>query len=180
LQGIDRISRIVDGLLRFSRAPDEDFGDVAVNRVVEEALRLADLHRDQSVRVESELATDVPLVRGSQDRLVQLLLNLFLNGKQALSGRAHARIVAETSVEGRFAVLRVRDDGPGIPEADRERIFDPFFTTRAPGEGTGLGLSIAFDIAREHSGTLEVDSVVGVGTCFTLRLPAIEEPRREG
>jgi PAS domain S-box-containing protein len=177
LQGIDRIGRIVDGLLRFSRSPNEEFSDVAVNRVVEEALRLADLHRDQSVRVESDMAADVPLVRGSQDRLVQLLLNLFLNGKQALSGRAHARIVAETRVEGRFAVLRVRDNGPGIPEADLERIFDPFFTTREPGEGTGLGLSIAFDIAREHGGVLAVDSTLDVGTCFTLQLPVIEEVR---
>lgn len=174
LQGIDRISRIVDGLLRFSRAPGEDLGDVDVNAVVEESLRLADLHRDQSVRVESALAPVLPPIRGSQGRLVQLLLNLFLNGKQALAGRENARIIAETSAEGSFAVLRVRDNGPGISEVDRERIFDPFFTTRDPGEGTGLGLSIASDIAREHGGVLEVESALGEGTCFTLRLPGIE------
>jgi len=148
-----------------------------VNAVVEEALRLADLHRDQSVVVESDLAQGVPQVRGSHGRLVQLLLNLFLNGKQALSGAGNARIVAETGAEGAFAVLRVRDNGPGIPELDRERIFDPFFTTRDPGEGTGLGLSIASDIAREHGGILEVESHIGSGTCFTLRLPSIDPPR---
>jgi two-component system NtrC family sensor kinase len=146
-----------------------------VNQVVDEALRLADLHRDHSVRVESDLASDIPLVRGSEDRLVQLLLNLLLNGKQALSGRTNARIVTETSAEGHFAVVRVRDNGPGIAAADCERIFDPFFTTREPGEGTGLGLSIAVDIAREHDGTLEVESEEGSGTTFTLRLPAVDE-----
>lgn len=175
LHGIDRISVIVNGLLRFSRSPSEDQTQLDVNAVVEEALRLADLHRDQSVRVESSLAAVVPAVRGSHGRLVQLLLNLFLNGKQALAGRDSARIVAETASEGSFAVLRVRDNGPGIPETDREHIFDPFFTTRAPGEGTGLGLSIAADIAREHGGRLEVSDEAGGGTCFTLRLPAVED-----
>jgi signal transduction histidine kinase len=102
---------------------------------------------------------------------VQVLLNLFLNGKQALSGMPEARILAETRQDDGFALVRIRDNGPGIDEADLKHIFDPFFTTRDPDEGTGLGLSIAFDIVREHGGRLEVESRLGEGTCFTVRLP---------
>jgi signal transduction histidine kinase len=158
-------------MLRFSRAPEDDLRPVDLNEVVVESMRLADLHRDRCVTVESRLDPSLPAVLGSSNRLVQVMLNLFLNGKQALSGIPEARMVAETSREADVAVVRVRDNGPGIAEEDRERIFDPFFTTRGPDEGTGLGLSIAFDIVREHGGTLEVESNDGEGTCFTLRLP---------
>jgi PAS domain S-box-containing protein len=171
LHGIERISRIVESMLRFSRPRDDASGSVDLNEVVAEAMRLADLHRDRSVRVSSALDPQLPRVHGSSDRLVQVLLNLFLNGKQALAGRPNAEIVAETSADARFVSVRVRDNGPGIPEEHRQRIFDPFFTTRPPHEGTGLGLSIAFDIVREHDGLLEVDSELGRGTCFTLSLP---------
>jgi len=142
-----------------------------VNELVRESMRLADLHRGHGVRVESRLDPGLPCVRGSADRLVQVLLNLFLNGKQALAGVADARMVAETGLDGSFVVVRVRDNGPGIPEENRSRVFDPFFTTRALDEGTGLGLSIAFDIVREHDGSLELESELGQGTCFTVRLP---------
>jgi C4-dicarboxylate-specific signal transduction histidine kinase len=98
-------------------------------------------------------------------------LNLILNAKQALAERPDGAIRLETAREGDTVVLRVRDNGPGVPAALRERIFDPFFTTREPGEGTGLGLAIAFDILREHEGSLELDSPPGAGACFTLRLP---------
>lgn len=171
LEGIERISRIVESMLRLSRSPDEGSGPVDLNQLVLESIRLADLHRDRDVRVESRLEPGLPPVRGSADRLVQVLLNLLLNGKQALCGVPDAHLVAETGVEGGFAVVHVRDNGPGIAEANRSRVFDPFFTTRAPDEGTGLGLSIAFDIVREHDGVIEVDSKPGQGTCFTVRLP---------
>lgn len=170
LEGIERIGRIVESMLRFSRAPEEGVRPVDLNAVVRESMRLADLHRDRSVQVTSILEPDLPAVLGSADRLVQVMLNLFLNGKQALAGIPDARIVAETARGEASAIVRVRDNGPGISEDDRQRIFDPFFTTRGP-EGTGLGLSIAFDIAREHGGFLEVESEIGRGTCFILHLP---------
>ena len=171
LEGIARIGRIVESMLRFSRAPEELMRPVDLNEIVAESMRLADLHRDRSVQVQSALRPGLPRVMGSADRLVQVLLNLFLNGKQALSGIPNARIVAQTGLDDGAAVVRVSDNGPGIPAADLQHIFDPFFTTRGPDEGTGLGLSIAFDIVREHGGLLEVESEVGTGTCFTLRLP---------
>jgi len=174
LDGVERIGRIVESMLRFSRAREEEGRPVDVNDVVREAISLADLHRDRRVELESRLDPALPRTRGSSDRLVQVLLNLFLNGKQALAGTASARLLAETSSDGESIWVRVRDNGPGIPEADLQRIFDPFFTTRGPDEGTGLGLSIAFDIVRDHGGLLEVESKVGEGSCFTIRLPVLD------
>ncbi len=171
VQGLDRIARIVEGLLRFARPPVEELQPVSLSHVAEHALRFAALHRGAPLRVETALAPDLPPIEGSEDRLVQVVLNLLLNARQALSGRSDGWIRVETSAEGESVVLRVRDNGPGVPTAIRERIFDPFFTTRGPGEGTGLGLAIAYDIVREHAGSLELEAQqAGGGTCFALRL----------
>jgi PAS domain S-box-containing protein len=174
LEGLDRIARIVESMLRFSRLPEEGRRGVRVNELVEDALRLAALHRSHGVRVERRLGDGLPEVLGTAQRLVQVVLNLLLNARQALEGRADARIVAQTRCAGASIEIAIADNGPGIPEAQRRRIFDPFFTTRAPGEGTGLGLSIASEIVHEHGGTLECDSTPGEGSCFTIRLPVAE------
>jgi signal transduction histidine kinase len=172
LEGVVRISRIVNDMLRFSRVPEEAAEPVDLNEVIRASLRLAAFDRNNAVAVEPRLADALPPVRGSANRLMQVLLNLLLNANQALSGRSDARVVAESAREGRSVIVQVRDNGPGIPEEHRHRVFDPFFTTRAPGEGTGLGLSIAFDIVREHGGALELGEAPEGGACFTIRLPA--------
>jgi PAS domain S-box-containing protein len=170
VQGLDRIARIVESLLRFARPPVDELRSVSLSLVAEHALRFAALHRGSPLRVETELAPALPAIEGSEDRLVQVVLNLLLNARQALVGRSDGWIRVETVAEGASVVLRVRDNGPGVPAAIRERIFDPFFTTRGPGEGTGLGLAIAYDIVREHEGTLELEAQPGGGACFALRL----------
>jgi PAS domain S-box-containing protein len=172
LEGVVRIARIVKDMLRFSRVPVEAAEPVDVNDAIRVALRLAAFDRDHSVAVEQRLAEGLPLVRGSANQLVQVLLNLLLNAHQALAGRPDARVVAESARDGCSVLVQVRDNGPGIPPSQRDRVFDPFFTTRAPGEGTGLGLSIAFDIVREHGGALELGDAPEGGACFTIRLPA--------
>ena len=178
IEGLDRIARIVESLLRFSRTSDEAQRPVDVDKVVDEALRLAALQRSTVVRVDRR-RDPVPPVLGNPERLVQVLLNLFLNAKQVLADRTDGVIVAETTTEGDHVLMRVRDNGPGIPESLQQRIFDPFFTTRAPDSGTGLGLSIAFDIVRDHGGTLDVTSKVGVGSCFTVRLATMPPDEAE-
>jgi len=170
VQGLDRIARIVESLLRFARPPVDELRPVSLSRVAEHALRFAALHRGAPLRVETELAPALPAIEGSEDRLVQVVLNLLLNARQALAGRSDGWIRVETAAEGASVVLRVRDNGPGVALSIRERIFDPFFTTRGPGEGTGLGLAIAYDIVREHEGTLELEAQPGGGACFALRL----------
>ena len=171
IDGIERIARIVDAMRRFSRIPSDELGAVDVNRVVEESIRLATLHRNRGVRVESWLDDGLPAVHGSASRLTQVVVNLLVNAKQACAGRRAGHISVRTRRVGEFVEVQVSDDGPGIPEAIRERIFDPFFTTKGPEEGTGLGLSIAFDIVREHGGLLELRPTGGGGACFRVQLP---------
>jgi PAS domain S-box-containing protein len=172
LEGVARISRIVNDMLHFARVHGEAAEPVDVNDVIRTALRLAALDRNNAVVVEERLASGLPPVRGFANRLVQVLLNLLLNANQALAGRPGARVVAESTREGRNVIVQVCDNGPGVPEEHRHLVFDPFFTTRAPGEGTGLGLSIAFDIVREHGGALELGSAPEGGASFTIRLRA--------
>jgi PAS domain S-box-containing protein len=172
ITGLERIRDIVQGLLRFSRPPSGRIQVRDLNAVVAEAARFASLDRGARVRLELQLGRDLPAVLASPDQLVQVLLNLFLNAQHALVDRAGARIVVSTAVADGGVEIRVADNGPGVPEPIRDKIFDPFFTTSAPNHGTGLGLSIAFDIVREHGGSLELTNPADGGACFVVRLPA--------
>jgi PAS domain S-box-containing protein len=171
LDGIDRIGRIVGAMRRFSRLPAEELGPVDVNEVVREAMRLAELHHNRGVTIEAWLSEGLPAVRGSGQRLTQVVLNLLVNAKQALAGREDGHVTVRTRLTRGLVELTVMDDGPGVPEPIRNRIFDPFFTTKGPEEGTGLGLSIAFDIVREHGGVLELKPGPRGGACFVALLP---------
>jgi signal transduction histidine kinase len=179
LEGVERIRRIVDGMRALSSADRVGSARVDLCEVAREAVRLARLggqtNDDPGTGerpIDLVLALpEIPAVRGNGDRLVQVVLNLVVNARQALANTAGARIEIETRTDANEVLLEVRDNGPGIPEAVLDRVFDPFFTTRGPDEGTGLGLAIAFDIAREHGGALEVSSRPGQGARFVLRLP---------
>jgi PAS domain S-box-containing protein len=175
LDGIDRIGRIVGAMRRFSRLPADELGPVDVNEVVREAMRLGELHPHRGVTIDARLADGLPAVHGSAQRLTQVVLNLLVNAKQALSGREQGHVAVATRLAGEVVELAVVDDGPGVPEAIRDRVFDPFFTTKGPEDGTGLGLSIAFDIVREHGGVLELKPGPRGGACFLALLPVHAE-----
>jgi signal transduction histidine kinase len=175
LDGIERIARTVDGLRRFSRVPSDELGPVDVGRAVHEAIRLAELHRNRGVTVEAWVDGNLPPVHGSAQRLTQVFLNLLINAKQALAGREDGRIGVRARGLGDAVEVTVSDNGPGVPEAIRDRIFDPFFTTKGPEEGTGLGLAIALDIVREHGGELELRPGPHGGSVFEVHLPASDD-----
>jgi signal transduction histidine kinase len=101
----------------------------------------------------------------------QVFMNLMTNAAQALMNREGSTITIETSGDAEKVVVRIRDDGPGIPPEVLPRIFDPFFTTKDVGEGTGLGLSIVHELVERHGGTIEVDTKLGEGTTFIVTLP---------
>ena len=109
-------------------------------------------------------------------------MNLLTNAAQAVSGRDGATVTIDTEVAGEHVIVRIGDNGPGIPSEVLPRIFDPFFTTKEIGEGTGLGLSIVHELVERHGGTIEVDTKIGEGTTFTVTLPrqipvALRTPR---
>jgi PAS domain S-box-containing protein len=171
LDGIQRIERIVTDMRRLSATRDQSFTRIDLIRVARDALRLSNLHRDARITTATRLAAGPLWTHGSAQRLVQALLNLIVNARQALEQTAGARITLAARLEDGQALVEVRDNGPGIPRELHERIFDPFFTTKDPDQGTGLGLAIAFDIARDHGGVIDVRSRPGEGATFCLRLP---------
>jgi signal transduction histidine kinase len=115
-------------------------------------------------------------IRANRNRLIQVLLNLLENAIDATALKTypegqHARIVLTGVVLPRVGELRVRDNGPGIPDEIRGKIFEPFFTTKEVGEGTGLGLSICHRLVSEMEGRIRVESKPGEGSEFTLEFP---------
>jgi signal transduction histidine kinase len=117
--------------------------------------------------------SEIPPVRCHPNQINQVFMNLLVNAAQAIPDRGEIRL--RTFREGDMVKVQISDSGVGIPPANLEKIFDPGFTTKGVGVGTGLGLSICFKIAEDHKGGIEVESEVGKGSTFTLRLPIREE-----
>ena len=179
-----RMSRILRQMLGFYR-PTTSMGPTDVNALVLEAEVLVGKRlRENGVRIDKELAPDLPQIRASADQLKQVLLNLFLNATEAMP--KGGRLIVTTLLGGgeldahSTDVVRidVRDTGTGISEEAVARIFEPFFSTKME-KGTGLGLWVSHGIVQAHGGTLKVRSRPGQGTTFTITLP-IAGPRDDG
>ncbi len=167
-QEIRHIDTILQNFLEFSRPPKLKFQRVSPSSVVDMAIQLLE-HRLKSydVTVAVRRARPLPLVRVDPEQLKEVLVNLMVNACEAMGRGGHIEI--GESVEGAGAVIRVADDGPGMPEAVVEKAFQPFFTTKD--EGTGLGLSIALRIIEEHMGEMTIASQEGAGATFAIALP---------
>ncbi len=172
-EGAERIRGIVNTLRTLSRVDEARVAPVDLRRAVDAALRIAGVELHHRARVELEVGP-VPFVEGDDGHLVQVIINLLVNAAQALpAGAAErnlVRVALRTDAEG-WAVLEVRDNGPGVPPELLDRIFDPFFTTKPPGQGTGLGLSLCHGIIAGLGGKLSVESAPGEGACFRVTLP---------
>jgi PAS domain S-box-containing protein len=172
-EGAERVHRIVADLKTFARAEEERKGPVAVRRVLEAALHLA----EHDVRRRARLVTaivDVPPVLANEARLGQVFLTLIVNAAESIPAGAPASNevrVAARHEDGRV-VVEVGDTGPGLGAEARGRIFDPFFCVRASGERAGLGLSVCHAIVTALGGEIRVDSELGRGTCFRVHLRA--------
>ncbi len=172
------IKEIVVGLSGYSRAAKTEF-DVSVDltRVIDDAVRLVTRSTPGADHARIAVHAESPVwVRGRATELQQVFVNLVKNAIEAVTDRpeyaggGEVRVICGGSDGGAWA--KVSDDGPGI-EADKLPVlFDPFYTTKAPGKGTGLGLNIVYRILTRYRGTISVDSVVGEGTTFTVKLPA--------
>jgi len=170
---VDRCTRIVDGLLDFSRPRATPKQSLSLNTLVDETLFLLKHHeRFKRLEVVRALAPDLPDTVGSQEQLIQVLMALMLNALDAMEhgGQLTVRTAASPARPAEV-IVEVEDTGVGIPRADRSKIFEPFYTTKPPGRGTGLGLSICYGIVADHRGRIEVDSAPGRGTVFRVFLP---------
>jgi two-component system sensor histidine kinase HydH len=170
IQAVDRLDALVSQLLYFSRSENTTRQGVDLNGVVREACELLRAQAaEQNVRLEIELAPDLPQIRGSAPALRQVVLNLATNALQAMpqSGRLSCRTRYDTA--NRTVELEIADTGPGIDPAVRDRMFEPFFTTRAT--GTGLGLALCREIVLQHDGTIELEPAPPHGTVFRIVFP---------
>ncbi|OFX23320.1 MAG: PAS domain-containing sensor histidine kinase [Anaeromyxobacter sp. RBG_16_69_14] len=173
----DRISRLVRELLAFARGSGAERALVDVPAAVSRVLSLLAIPAEKKrVRVEADLPATLPPVLADPDGLHQVLVNLLVNAVSAVGDGGRVGVRARTGPDGAHLALEVHDDGPGVPEALRERVFDPFFTTRP--DGTGLGLAVCARIVAAHGGDLRVGAGPLGGACFSVLLPVAPEAGR--
>jgi signal transduction histidine kinase len=172
--GLKRIERTVRNLLNFSRQREIRPEPTSINHNIRHVAELVGYQlRRANVEVRFDLDRDKALVMADHFQMEQLFLNLVLNAVEAMP--SGGQLTLRTRVKDGQVVAEVSDTGSGIAEGIRDRIFDPFFTTRDVGEGTGLGLAVSDSIVAAHGGNLEVESKVGTGSTFRVRLPSTEE-----
>ncbi|MFZ0890061.1 MAG: response regulator [Candidatus Binataceae bacterium] len=166
-----RCKAIIQNLLSFGQKTSIKVGDVRINDLIAEVVRAYEkkLHAGK-VKVETHFTEPLPDCRLSSSEMQQVLTNLINNAIDALDP-AGGNIDIATRCDGPEVVIDVSDNGPGIPKAHLDKIFDPFFTTKPVGKGTGLGLSICCGLIENMDGSIAVDSEIGVGTTFHVRIP---------
>ncbi len=184
-----RAAKIVTHMLSFSRRSHRQMALCELPALLEQAVEIAGNDFDltggfdfKSLQIIQEFDPNLGPVPVIANEVEQVLLNLLKNAAQAIHQRddeeegEQGRIILRTRLNPPWAEIQVEDNGSGMPENVRKRIFEPFFTTKEVGQGTGLGLSVSyFIITNNHKGQMEVQSELGQGTCFTLRLPLGDE-----
>ena len=169
LEGAQRIARVVGDMRAALRGDEKELSTCDLNDAVRFALRMSE-RQVSNAAVTTSLGPDVQ-VRGDEARLGQVFLNLLVNAGQALQGQSDGRVLVTTERSGDEVRVMVADNGPGIAPADQRRIFDAFFTTKRSSAGSGLGLAISREIVAQHGGELTVESEVGKGSRFIVKLP---------
>ena len=168
LGGADRVRDIVRDLRNFAHTGTEETTETNINEIIESSLRIAWNELKYKCKVKKNLQP-VPTFMGYPERLNQVIVNMLVNAAQAIDENGEVRISTELSADR--IVVRISDTGSGISPEDITKLFDPFFTTKEVGVGTGLGLSISHAVIENHGGTIDVDSILGEGTTFTISLP---------
>ena len=169
----ERCSRIVSGLLAFSRKTEPRFEAVDLADLIERCVKLSQHKLELSnIRLSVGIDAPLPVVHGDFNQLQQCLINLIFNAIDAMPEGGELFIRAGSDIQRQHAAITVRDTGIGIEKAHRPHLFEPFFTTKKEGHGTGLGLSTVYGIIQRHGGQVLVESAPGRGATFVLELPA--------
>ena len=169
----ERCRDIVRGLLEFSRQSKGNTEPVDLNEVLQDTLSLVGKQAPFfNVNVVCRLEPALPPVIADPSQFQQVFINILMNAVQAMDERGTITIVTRHNSVEKAVEVAISDTGQGIPPERIGRIFDPFFTTKESGHGTGLGLSIAYGIVTSHRGNISVQSELGKGSTFTIRMPA--------
>lgn len=176
---VERINKIVQGLLSFARPSDLNTSDINIEQLINQTLLLVtNTLRKQNAEVEFEYFTDNTTIQGDAEQLKQVFLNIILNAIEAMGKnppeRSRTLIISiekgtPINTHSRYLIISFEDSGKGIEQKNIENVFNPFFTTKE--EGTGLGLAICYGIINRHEGEIEVKSVPDKGTCINIKLP---------
>ena len=185
---VNNAAGLIRRLMQFSRRQELHPRYLSINDVVRDVLRLAQPLLRDNIRLTVHLAGDLPAVHGDSSQIEQVLVNLILNALDAMPEGGDLTITTHVAHRAQpdsgvpesiphkkkdeLVQISITDNGTGIPNEIQSAIFEPFFTTKPEGKGTGLGLSSAFGIIRQHGGKIEVSSSPGMGTTFTVSLPA--------
>lgn len=166
-----RLAQLTKGLLSFSREENGEDTEIDVNNTLSEVMTFLRYEaQKRSITVIEEFDYELPLIRTDVNRLKQVFMNVIVNALQSMAGGG--RLLLHTSrCDNCLIKVRIEDTGTGIPRGAMKRIFEPFYTTKEPGEGTGLGLFITMKNMQTLGGRIEVDSVEGKGSCFSLYFP---------
>jgi PAS domain S-box-containing protein len=176
LQTIEKQTRnckkIVEDLLNFARRTGIPKSRVNLSEAMEAVIAVIrkQLALD-NIDIHTHYDQGLPDLEGDAEKLKQVFMNLLINARQAIHKNGRITVTVGREVSTAQARITVADDGPGIPEAIREKIFDPFFTTKPTGQGTGLGLSVSYGIVEDHGGKIRVARSDANGTEFEIRLP---------
>lgn len=188
-----RAASLTKGMLAFSRKQAMHLGPVLINELMERMSAMLKRIIGEDILIRLDLCEQDASALADAGQLEQVLMNLATNARDAMpSGGV---LVLQTDVVDvdhafvekhgfgetrRYAVLRVQDSGQGMDEQTRARIFEPFFTTKDVGKGTGLGLAMAYGIVKQHRGHIEVESLPGEGSTFSVYLPIAGAPGSQG
>ncbi len=179
--GSERIKTIVEGLRKFARKDEGLLVDkVDINTLVEASARLVHNEVHKRADIKLDLTRNLPAFVGNTQKIEQVLINLIVNAGQAMPDDKKGTVHIRTRGEDGHVVVEVEDNGYGMSENTLRQIFDPFFTTKRAKGGTGLGLAIAYRIIEEHKGNISVGSEIGVGTKFTIKIPAGKDTEPAG
>ena len=172
----NRCRDIIRGLLDFSRQRKPDTTVCNINSVIQECVTFVENQATfQNIEFVERFETDLPMVVVDPSQMQQVFLNLIINAAEAMEEGGKLTLYTSSNTTENSIEISITDTGDGIPEEYLDKLFDPFFTTKEVGHGTGLGLAISYGIIKEHGGEISVESKVGEGSNFLIRLPLEKE-----
>ncbi|MGD1008955.1 MAG: cache domain-containing protein [Candidatus Aminicenantales bacterium] len=168
-----RCAQIVSGLLDFAKQTPAQEARADVNEIIDRTVQLHEMQASvRNIRIEKDLDRSLPPVDLDRNKIQQVFSNLVMNAREAMPEGGALTITSRLSRDGAFLEIAFADTGVGIPRENIPKLFDPFFTTKS--FGTGLGLAVSYGIIRQRGGTIEVQSEVGRGSVFTVRIPLVD------
>ena len=179
-EGVERVRQLVLAMKEFSHPGTREMAPTDINAILKNTITISQNEWKMVADINQDLAEELPMPPCKSDEMGQVFLNIIVNAAHAIADNPPAdgskgTITIRTTADEQHVIVEIRDSGTGMSEEIRSRIFEPFFTTKEVGSGSGQGLAIAHDIVtNKHNGEITVESIVGKGTAFFIRLPISE------